>query len=344
MILVGAIRVLTGNLSCDASHGDRVAGHPPLGAVHHPARLRLGVCGAHRRRGHQQRRHRLRKPEAENASKTLPWMAGLLVAMFLGITFWPTRSPSSRRRVRTVVPCSSPPGSRTHHPLLPDPGGHGPDPIGAANTSFDLPRLANLIARDRLPQQFALVGDRLVYAVGIQVLVVMAGILIVARAQTPRPDPCMPSGSLCPSRCHSRAWSSTGKAQRLAGSAQRPFQRAWGVITTALVLIVVTIRSSAARRVDHVFADRAPSWHCSAASTTTTPASRPSFLLDQAWPTPMRSHTIIVLVDTLHRGVVKAIRYAQTIAGISKPSPQPWTRKKPRPWRPPGARSSSSWR
>ena len=48
--------------------------------------------------------------------------------------------------------------------------------ILAANTSYaDFPRLASLMAKDGfLPQQFAYLGDRLVYSNGIVVLAVMA--------------------------------------------------------------------------------------------------------------------------------------------------------------------------
>jgi hypothetical protein len=37
--------------------------------------------------------------------------------------------------------------------------------------------------------------------------------------------------------------------------------------------------------------------------------------LSQRWPTPVRRHTVIVPVAGLHRGVVKAVQYAQILGG-----------------------------
>jgi amino acid transporter len=122
-----------------------------------------------------------RKPEAENAGKTLVAMAVLLGSMFLGISFL--------ARVLTVVPLE-------HETVVSQIGRHvfGDGPLYlalqvattlilvlAANTSFaDFPRLSAILARDRyLPRQLTSLGDRLVFANGIVALAALASALIV---------------------------------------------------------------------------------------------------------------------------------------------------------------------
>jgi len=127
-------------------------------------------------------------PEANNAIKTLRWMAVILLTMFLGLgylvqhmpdlTLHSTDNPHFRTVVSQIAAWAF--GS-TQHPLyffvqfatfgiL----------ILAANTAFaDFPRLASFIARDGyLPRPFARQGDRLVFHNGIIILAVAAGVLV----------------------------------------------------------------------------------------------------------------------------------------------------------------------
>ena len=122
-----------------------------------------------------------RKPEADNAGKTLIAMALLLGAMFLGI--------SVLSRTLAVVPTE-------HETVVSQIGrlvfGDGPLYLAlqvattlilvlAANTSFaDFPRLSAILARDRyLPRQLTNLGDRLVFANGILALAVLASVLVI---------------------------------------------------------------------------------------------------------------------------------------------------------------------
>jgi amino acid transporter len=126
-----------------------------------------------------------RKPESDNAGKTLIIMVAILTSMFLGITFLANQYP-------VVVE-----HGETHTTVLAQIASmvFGANTFGffymqfatlfilslAANTAFaDFPRLASLIARDRyLPRQLMNFGDRLVYSNGIITLSVCAAILIV---------------------------------------------------------------------------------------------------------------------------------------------------------------------
>ena len=127
-------------------------------------------------------------PEAKNAATTLLIMAGLCVALFMGVTLL-----AGAYRVVPLV--ESAPGYETVVSQLARGvfGGRGAAYyavqaattlilILAANTAFsDFPRLSSIIARDRyLPRQFMNQGDRLAFSNGIVALSVLAGILIVA--------------------------------------------------------------------------------------------------------------------------------------------------------------------
>ncbi|HLN60634.1 MAG TPA: APC family permease [Symbiobacteriaceae bacterium] len=123
-----------------------------------------------------------REPTSNNAAKTLTWMAGILMAMFLGITVL-THAVGihPEHNGETVL-------SQLAHAVV----GNGwfyyviqaataLILMLAANTSYaDFPRLASLIARDGfLPRQLALRGDRLVFSNGIVTLGVLASALTI---------------------------------------------------------------------------------------------------------------------------------------------------------------------
>lgn len=121
------------------------------------------------------------KPESRNAATTLMWMAGLLGAMFLGVTILAHQYGLVPRAHDTIL-------SQLARQVV----GSGPVYyviqiatllvlVLAANTSYaDFPRLASILARDRfLPRLFAFRGDRLAFSVGIGALSVAAGMLVV---------------------------------------------------------------------------------------------------------------------------------------------------------------------
>ncbi|HOT91044.1 MAG TPA: APC family permease [Anaerolineae bacterium] len=123
-------------------------------------------------------------PEAKNAATTLTAMAALLITLFLGVTFL--------ARQFGVVP-----DEITHETLVSQIGrtvfGGNTLPyyalqfatalilVLAANTSFaDFPRLSAILARDRyMPHQFSRLGDRLAFSNGIIVLAMLSSLLIV---------------------------------------------------------------------------------------------------------------------------------------------------------------------
>jgi amino acid transporter len=125
-----------------------------------------------------------KKPEANNASRTLVWMAVLLTTMFLGTSVLAYLYQVHPHQSETVI---------SQFARIMFTGAMGwfyyvvqittaLILVLAANTSFaDFPRLASLLARDRfLPRQFANRGDKLVFSNGIIILAVFASALVIA--------------------------------------------------------------------------------------------------------------------------------------------------------------------
>ena len=127
-----------------------------------------------------------RRPQAQNAARTLYIMAGIAISFFLAVSWLavqmharPSETVSVLSQIaRGVFPAGSP-GSAGYYlvqvftlAIL----------ILAANTSYQgFPRLAALLSRDSfLPSQFQNLGDRLAYSNGIIVLATLASALLVA--------------------------------------------------------------------------------------------------------------------------------------------------------------------
>ena len=121
-------------------------------------------------------------PEPRNAAATLIAMAGISIAMFLGITLLSRTYQVMPSETETVV-------SQLARGVF---DGRGIPYFAvqaatmlilvlAANTAYaDFPRLSSIIARDRyLPRQFMNQGDRLAFSNGIIVLSVFAVLLLV---------------------------------------------------------------------------------------------------------------------------------------------------------------------
>ncbi|MPY93673.1 MAG: amino acid permease [Acidimicrobiia bacterium] len=124
-----------------------------------------------------------RRPESRNAATTLTAMALILGTYFVGISVVANRLKPIPNEDETVI-------SQLGEQIF---GGRGllyvvltvataAILLLAANTAYaDFPRLSQLIARDGyLPRQLATRGDRLVFSNGVVALAVAAGLLLVA--------------------------------------------------------------------------------------------------------------------------------------------------------------------
>jgi amino acid transporter len=123
-----------------------------------------------------------KEPRSHNAGQTLVWMSAILGTLFLSITFLAGEIGAVPSDIETVI-------SQIARTIY---GGRGVlylFVIGsttlilfmAANTAFaDFPRLSALQASDKfLPRQFTYRGSRLVYSWGIVILAAIASLIII---------------------------------------------------------------------------------------------------------------------------------------------------------------------
>jgi amino acid transporter len=258
-----------------------------------------------------------KQPESDNAGKTLLWMAGILVSMFLGITFLAHQFGVTPREGETVV-------SQLARAVF----GAGPLYYAvqaatalilllAANTSFsDFPRLAMWMAGDRfLPRQLANLGDRLVYSNGILLLGGLASLLVIIfHASTHALIPLYAVGVFVSFTLNQAGMVRRWLKLRSPGWRRSALINGVGAVATGVVLLVV-----AASKFAHgawiilllipflVYGFRTIHRHYGEMADQLS--------LSKRWPTPVHRHTVIVPVAGLHRGVLKAVQYAQILGG-----------------------------
>ena len=132
-----------------------------------------------------------KKPEAQNASNTLIWMAVLLSTMFIGtsvLAFLYQVHPHTNETVISQFARQIFSGGMSWFYFVIQ-AATAAILILAANTAFaDFPRLSSLLANDRfLPRQFSNRGDKLVFTYGIIVLAIASIALVIAfRGDTSR--------------------------------------------------------------------------------------------------------------------------------------------------------------
>lgn len=123
-----------------------------------------------------------KEPRSHNAAKTLMWMSGILITLFLGITFLSNQIHAIPSHDETVI-------SQLGRTVFGNGGifyylvmvGTALILLLAANTSYaDFPRLAALQAGDGfLPRQLTRRGGRLVFSWGILALAALASVLVI---------------------------------------------------------------------------------------------------------------------------------------------------------------------
>ena len=123
-----------------------------------------------------------KEPRSRNAGITLIWMAFILGAFFLGITFLAGHIHAIPSEEETVISQLARTVYESRGLLyLATMAATTVILIMAANTAFaDFPRLSALLAADGfLPRQLAFRGSRLVYSRGIAFLAVLASVLVI---------------------------------------------------------------------------------------------------------------------------------------------------------------------
>ena len=259
-----------------------------------------------------------KKPESRNAATTIAIMAAILGTCFLGVSILashlqPYRGDEDPTGIALMAEYIY--GGKNvlfwvtqlaTFAIL----------ILAANTAYaDFPRLSSIIARDgHLPRQLSNRGDRLVFSNGIIALAIAAGVLIVVfKGNISALIPLYAFGVF------------TGFTLSQAGMVvhhHRLREPHWkissvvngvGCIATGTVAIVVVVSKftegawiPAVVIPALVVAFRAIAKHYRRVRQAVT--------VDIAYRPPRRTHLVIVLVGSMHRGVIDAVQYARSLA------------------------------
>ncbi|MEA3185894.1 MAG: hypothetical protein QOJ74_2371, partial [Ilumatobacteraceae bacterium] len=257
------------------------------------------------------------KPESKNAAATLVWMGGILGVCFLGVSVLasrlkPLRGPEDGNGL----------GLMAMHIY----GGKGlmfwltmvatfAILILAANTAYaGFPGLASIIARDGfLPRQFFNRGARLVFSNGVIFLAAIASVLIIVfNGDISKLIPLYAFGVF------------TGFTLSQAGMVKHHLKHkvgrwrgslainAIGAVSTGLVALIVVVSKftegawvPAALIPIMVFAFRSIGKHYK--------RSRGAVVAEPGYRAPRETHTMVVLVGGVNKGVLRGVQYARSL-------------------------------
>ncbi len=258
----------------------------------------------------------LKPPEGRNAQVVMTALGVISITMFLGITYLAFDLGIVPGGEETVV-------SKIAHRVF----GGGVlyfivqaatllILVLAANTSYaDFPRLSSILARDGfVPRQFANQGDRLVFSNGIMILSGFAILLVVVfRGDTHSLLPLYAIGVFISFTLSQGGMVRRWLRRREAGWQWRVWVNGVGAVATGVVMLTLAVTKFAEGAwivvlvipmVVAVF--RVMHGHYSEVAQELS-------LEDFEGP-PEFQHTVLVLVGDVHRGVVRAVQYAKTLA------------------------------
>lgn len=187
----------------------------------------------------------------------------------------------------------------------------------AANTAFaDFPRLASFMARDRfMPKQFANVGDKLVFNNGIVILGVLAGLLIVLfRGHVDNLIPLYAVGVFLAFTLSQSAMVVHWIVKRSRAWQRKAVINGIGAFATFVVLLTITIE-----KFTHgawaiiVLLFILYKMFCKIHRHYVDVAHQLKIANIQA-PQQMMTNTVLVLVPSLHKGILPALNYARSLS------------------------------
>ncbi len=257
-----------------------------------------------------------RRPESKNAATTMLWMSTILGTLFFGASVlahhlqpYPSHDETVLSQMaRTVF------GTNAMYWVLQF--ATAAILTLAANTAYaDFPRLASIIAKDRyLPRQFANRGDRLVFSNGILFLAGAAVVLILAfGGVTNALIPLYAIGVFTSFTLSQAGMVRHHMKEREPGWRSGAVINGLGSIATGVVTLIVAITkftigawvpivvvpliillfTAIHRHYDHV--------------------ERELEITPDEVPRAPQNHTVVVLVNRVHRGVVNALQYARAL-------------------------------
>jgi amino acid transporter len=257
-----------------------------------------------------------RRPESKNAAMTLVWMGLILGTLFMGVQILAHHLgpyPSEKTTVMSQLG-SAVWGTGTFMFVVLQFATAAILTL-AANTAYaDFPRLSSIIASDGyLPKQLANRGDRLVFSNGVLVLALAAGALIVAfGGLTNALIPLYAVGVFLSFTLSQAGMVRHHQKEREKGWKRNSVINAVGATATLIVLLIVaSTKFTSGAWVPLivipmiVLVFKAIKRHYTTVSDglRVTPDYKPRRM----------NHTVVVLVSGVHRGVLEALAYAQSL-------------------------------
>ena len=256
-----------------------------------------------------------RRPESKNAATTLMWMAIILGVLFFGVSLLAHRVAPYPSHEQTVF---------SQMGLLVF--GNGPLYVIlqfataailtlAANTAYaDFPRLSSIIARDGyLPRQLANRGDRLVFSNGVLVLGGAAALLIIAfGGVTNALIPLYAVGVFTSFTLSQFGMVKHHQKEREKGYKRNIVINGVGSLATGIVVIIVaTTKFTDGAWVPIIVIPMIILLFRSIHKHYTTVAEGLKVTPD--FKVRKMNHTVVVLVGSVHRGVLEALAYAKSL-------------------------------
>src|SRR5499426_2390791 len=258
-------------------------------------------------------------PEAHNARIVLTWLGIILIVLFLGTTFLAYDFGITPRPEETVV------SQLARHVF-----GSGflyyelqavtmLILLLAANTSFaDFPRLSFFLARDRfIPRQFGTQGDRLVFSNGILILGGLAAtLLVIFRGDTHALIPLYAVGVFISFTLSQASMVRRWFRVRGDGWGWRAGLNGVGAFVTGIVMLTIAVTKFVHGA--WIVVLLIPTLVAAFMTVRRHYEEVAGQLSLEGFAAPPITNSVLVLVGDLHRGVVKAVQYAQSLSPSAK--------------------------
>ncbi len=260
------------------------------------------------------------KPEPKNASKTLMWMAVILGTSFFGLSMLaqkiqPIKDHEGEIKITALAQMAEQVyGGRNIFFYITQFATFG-ILILAANTAYaDFPRLSSIIAKDNyLPRQLMNRGDRLVFSNGIIFLGIAASVLVVAFGGIVNAlIPLYAVGVFTGFTLSQFGMLVRHRKLKEPGWQLRAFFSGVGSLTTLFVAgIVVVVKFTDGAWIPAVII---PSMMAIFLAVNRHYTRVRSFLqIEEGYVAPRRTHTVLVLVGSVNKGVLQAVKYAESL-------------------------------
>ena len=260
------------------------------------------------------------KPEPKNASKTLMWMAVILGTSFLGLSILaqklqPIKDHEGEIKITALAQMAEQVyGGRNIFFYITQFATFG-ILILAANTAYaDFPRLSSIIARDNyLPRQLMNRGDRLVFSNGIIFLGIAASVLVISFGGIVNAlIPLYAVGVFTGFTLSQFGMVVRHFRHKESGWIIHAFFSGLGSLTTFFVAgIVVVVKFADGAWIPAVII---PTMMAIFLAVNRHYTRVRSFLrIEEGYVAPRRTHTVLVLVGSVNKGVLQAVKYAESL-------------------------------